>query len=86
MDIIRTLLIKRRTRLTLVARFVLRSRRETVDGLGKNTRTSGLTHSTWTTEQVRMRKAIAANSIAQSLGQSLLTYHRLKSRRTILTG
>ena len=47
-DIKRTLFVERHARLALVACIVIIRRSQTVDGLGKDTRTSGLTHAAWT--------------------------------------
>ena len=84
MDIERPLLVKRAAGFALVACVMLSGRIKTIDGLGKNAGTSGLTHSARSAEKISVRQMILADGIAQGLRQCLLPYDRLKIERAIL--
>ena len=84
-DIKRPLLIKRPTGLALVASVVSVLGVETVDGLGEDTRTGGLTDASWSAEEIRMRQTVLADSVLQGLRQGLLSDHRLEGLRAVLT-
>jgi hypothetical protein len=77
-DIQRALLGKRLTALALATGITIRSRIGTVDYLGKNTRTSSLTHTTRTAEEIRMRKFSACHGILQRGGECLLSNDSIK--------
>ena len=84
-DIKRPLLIKRSAGLALVTSVVPVLRVETVDGLGKDTRTGGLADASWSAEEVGMRQTVLADSVLQGLRQRLLTDHGLEGLRAVLT-
>ena len=71
----RPLLIEGLTRLAFVAGIKTVLRIQAVNGLGEDTRTSGLTYSTRTAEEVRMSQTVLTNRVLQGLRQGLLTYH-----------
>jgi hypothetical protein len=77
-DIQRTLFGKRLTALALATGITIRSRIGTVDDLGKNSRTGSLTHTTRTTEEIRMSKFSTCHGILQRSGESLLSYDSIK--------
>ena len=89
MDIKRPLLIERPAGLALVTSVVPVLRVETVDGLGKDTRTGGLADASWSAEEVGMRQPVETDSVLQGLlqglCQSLLTNHGLEGLGTVLT-
>ena len=84
-DIERPLLIECPAGLALITSVVSVLGVETVDGLGEDTRTGGLTDASWSAEEVGMRQPVETDSVLQGLRQSLLSDHRLEGLRTVLT-
>ena len=72
------------TGFALVACLAIGLRIEAVDGLGKDTRTSGLTDATRSAEEVGMCELTCANGIFQRSGYGLLPDHRVEGSGTIL--
>ena len=68
-DVKRTLLVKGLATLALVTCIKTVLRVKTVDGLSEDTGASGLTYSTRTAKQVRMRQMILANRVLQVLSR-----------------
>ena len=83
-NIQRATLIKCTTRVTLIAR-LCPYRGKTVNRLSKDTRTSGFTYTSRTTEEIGMRQLISLNGILEGRCNMLLPYHRRKGRWTILS-
>ena len=77
-DIKRPLLCKCLTALTLTTGIAIGSRIGTVDYLGKDTRTSGLAHTTRPAKEICVCKFSACHGILQSCGECLLSYDCIK--------
>ena len=84
-DVVGPLLIEGLARLALVARLTVGTQVLTVDGLGKDARTSGLAHTTRAAKQVGMSQLLVLDSCLQRVGQRLLTHHSSKTRWTVLS-
>ena len=81
----RATLVERATRLTLVAGLTTLGI-EAVDGLGKDTRTGGLTHTSRATEEVGMGQLAALDGVLKGRCNMSLTNNRSKGCRAILAG
>ena len=84
-DVVAALLLERLTALAFVAGLAVLCAMLAVDGLGKDTRTRSLAHTTWATEEVGMRQFATGNRILQGLHQGFLPHHRLKGGWTIFS-
>ena len=84
-DVQRALLVKRLTRLALVTCLTLCRRILAVDGFGKDTCTSGLSHASRTTEQIGVSQFSALHRILQRGSQRLLSHHRVERHRAVLS-
>jgi len=84
-DVEGTLLIERLATFTLVASLTVFTGMLAVDGLGENTGTGCLAHTTWTTEKVGVSELSALHGILQSRGQSTLSYYGVEAHRTVLS-
>ena len=84
-DIEAASLVECTTRLTLIAGLgaigIL-----AVDSLGKDTRTSGLTHTSRATKQIGTRQLSALNGIFERRCDTALSHHRRKCLWAVLTG
>ena len=85
-DVERTLFVECLTTLTLSTSLTISGGRHTVDGLGKDACTGGLTHTTRSAEEVGMCQFSALHGILQGGGQRLLSYHCVEGGRAIFTG
>ena len=84
-DVERTLLVERLARLTLVAGLAFSRRRLTVDGLGEDTRTSGLAHTSRPAKEVRVGQFARAYRVLQRCCQCLLSHHRVERHWSVLS-
>ena len=84
-DVERTLLVECLARLTLSASLSVGSGCHAVDGFGEDTRTSGLSNTTWSAEQVGMSQLSALYGILQGGGKRLLTYDGIERHRTVFS-
>ena len=82
-DVQRTLLVKRLTAFTFVTGLTLSCRVLTVDSFGKDTCTSGLTHTSRTAEQVGVCQFAALHGILQRGGQSRLSHDGVEGYWTV---
>ena len=85
-DVQRSLFVERLTRLTFVARLAVTRRVLAVDGLGKDTRTGRLSHTTRPAKQVGMGQFARLHGILQRRRQSSLSHHRVKRHRAVFSG
>lgn len=84
-NIKRPLLVEGLTTLALIAGIVTVLRVKTVNGLCEDTCAGGLTYSSRSAEQIRMRQSVLTNGVLQGLRERLLTHYRLKSLRSVLS-
>ena len=84
-DVVRALLVECSTRLTLVACLPVFARIQTVDGLGKDTRTGGLSHASRSAEEVGLCQFPCGDGVFQRGDERLLTHYRLESGGAIFS-
>ena len=82
-DVVRALLIKSLAAFALATSIAIGSRMHAVDDFSKYSCTSGLTHSSWSAEQIGVCQFAAKHSILQCCGQRLLSHHRVEGHRTV---
>ena len=84
-DIKRPLFIEGLARLAFIACIETILGIRAVDGLREDTCAGGLTYSSRSAEQVRMRQAVLTDGVLQGLRERLLTHHGLKGLWPVLT-
>ena len=82
--VVGTLFLESLATFTFIAGISVGRRVLTVDSLGKNAGTSGLSDATRTAEQIGMSQLPALNGVFQSGGQCRLSYHGIKCHGTVL--
>ena len=85
-DIIGALLVKSLARLTLIARFVLAGRVQTVDCFCEDAGAGCLAYPSRATEEIGMCQLVADNRILKSGRKRMLSNNRTKSGRSVFTG
>ena len=82
-DVVRALLIKSLAAFALATSIAIGSRMHAVNDFSKYSCASGLTHSSWSAEQIGVCQFAAKHSILQCCGQRLLSHHGVEGHRTV---
>ena len=83
-NVVRTLLVESAAAFALATCFTVRSGVEAVDGLGENSRTRSLSHSSRSAEQVGMRQFAALYGVLERRRKRSLSHYGVESHRTVL--